>query len=321
MGWTSYEIPDLEVRGKFRLEEKLQRSFCGLCRSLVEIIEENGDENANWEELTTVLKDGFDYIPQEMTAEDVKQAICNEDTQHLNFQKLKDVRYDFYLIDEALENAGSDVFLSQSDAESKFDDYPHVFGKIKGDYFLVSETDNACVGLQITEEGFFLPDVIEAYGEDYGSDYIPNAPDIFEADSSPHRVFLDILEDDWETEYMAYRFTCRQPEGDEDTREYAEYRDVFGSMRLETLKIKLGEKVFITASRNRWNQDNLVITLSREKQETNHSEFLDELATKHTKNLPNAKLVDWLSFFKQFHQELKFELTETELSYLDKLIA
>lgn len=27
MGWTSYEITDLEVRGKFKLEEKLERSF------------------------------------------------------------------------------------------------------------------------------------------------------------------------------------------------------------------------------------------------------------------------------------------------------
>ena len=321
MGWTSYEIPDLEVRGKFKLEEKLERSFRELCRSLLEVIEENGDQDTNWEELTSVLKNDFDYIPEAMTAEDVKQAICDQDTQHLNFQKLKDVRYDFYLIDEALENVSSDVFLSQSDAQSKFDDYSHVFGKIKGEYLLVSEVDEACVGLQMTEEGIFLPGLIEAYGENYGSDYIPDAPDIFEANSAPHRVLLEILEDDWETEYMAYRFTCSQPEGDEDTREYAEYRDVFGPMRLETLKIKLGENTFLTASRNRWNENNLVIKLSRNKEKTDHTEFLDELATKHTKNLLDANLSDWLKFFKQFHQELKLELTEIELSNLDKLTA
>ena len=64
-----------------------------------------------------------------------------------------------------------------------------------------------------------------------------------------------------------------------------------------------------------------MIKLSRNKEKTDHTEFLDELATKYTKNLLDANLSDWLKFFKQFHQELKLELTEIELSNLNKLTA
>ena len=321
MGWISYEIPDLEVRGKFRLQNNLSDAFSALCDTLVEAITENTDENSDWESLTDVLKNDFEFIPEGMTAEDVKQAVCNKDSQYLNFHKLQTIRYDFWLIDEALDQMEKNLIFTQSDAESKFDDCSHVFGKIKGEYLLISEVDDACIGLQMTEEGIFLPELIEAYGPNYGSDYIPDAPDIFEAGDSPHRAFLDILEDDEQTEYMAYHFTIRQPEGDEDTREYAEYRDVFGPMRLEELKIKLSENTFISVTRNRWNGSNLKITLSRGLEKTDQTEFLDELATKHTKNLLNAKLIDWLNFFKSFHQELKLDLTEEELNYLEKLSA
>lgn len=321
MGWISYEIPDLTVRGQFRLDQHLAGSFAALCAALIEVMAEQDDEPTYWEDLTGVLKNDFEFIPESMTTEAVKQAIYHQDASVLNFHQLTALRYDFYLIDEALERMDPTLLLTPSAAESKFDHYGSVFGTLQGDYLLVSESNTACIGLQMNATGLFLPEWIEAYDDNYGSDYIPDAPDIFEAGTAPHRAFFDILEDDGLTEYMAYRFAYRQPEGDESTREYAEYRDVFGPMRLECVNIKLGAETFLTVTRHSWHENDFVITLTRGSEKTKHTEFLEELATKHTKNLLHASLVEWLQFFMHFHEALQLHFTETERGYLEKLLA
>ncbi len=132
---------------------------------------------------------------------------------------------------------------------------------------------------------------------------------------------MKALEDDELTDYMAYCFKYREPEGSEEAREYAEYRDSFGPMRMGEVKIKLGSDTFITAVRDRWNSDNLKITIKRENEkEVDKTFMLDELATKHTKSLVEANLSEWLSFFKRFHKELCIDFTDSEITYLDKLV-
>jgi hypothetical protein len=80
------------------------------------------------------------------------------------------------------------------------------------------------------------------------------------------------------------------------SREYAEYRVVFGPMRLGEVKIKLGKDTFITASRNGLNSNNIDISISRREEKIDKTDMLDELATKHNKGLIDADLSEWLIF-------------------------
>lgn len=169
---------------------------------------------------------------------------------------LLNIRDYFDQISDALDklNSVSVSFETDRQVESTLEYYATTYSEFKGSYGILVETDKACVGLQLDSEGNFLPNLIEAYdGEN--SDYIPDAPDIFDYEESPHRDLIKILENPAVCKYMAYRFIYREPEGSEDDREYAEYRDVFGPMRLSQLKLKLGRDTFISVER--WESNTL----------------------------------------------------------------
>jgi internalin A len=319
MGWQVYEIPGLGVRGKI--------NFDPIFDTLCDVIEESADNDFDevWKDLREALQNNS-LISENVTTEQVKQAILNHDSSVINASMLVQIRDDFNLIDEAIDETLNEMleeFSCTFTSSNPSENYEWVSDDKEGDYFISSSYDSSYdnVTIQMNEEGKILS-YVEAYNNYHESDYIPDATDIFEHGASPHRNLIKFLDESDLVEYMAYRFRTRKPEGSEDDMEYAEYRDVFGPMRVHEVHVKLGENTLIEVSREEWDYSSrgLDFFITRGRIQKDFKDKLEELPSKHTLNLIDKTLVEWLDFFKQHHKELGLNLNETELNYLDELL-
>lgn len=326
MGWATYEIPKLELRGKVNIKlliaERYVKEYPQLCKLLMDysVNDDDGPEEF-WYGLKEVLIDRK-ILEETVDASTVKRMIETCDAQ-LNFAELNDLKCDFYPIDvviDSVEIHDGDVLL-EGIIDDRIENYESKYGR--EDYYgyaLIAKHDNqALIGIQVDCDGNIAPNLVEAYGEGCGDSYIPDASDIFDSDEVPHRELIGKLD---QADYMAYRYSYREPEGSEEEREYAEYRDVFGPMRLDHVKIKLSSGKIIKVDNQRWDGQQLEISLSHQDYNDNREDLtsnLDTLATKYTKYLIDADLEEWLAFLLTHHEALGLALTKDELDCLTSL--